>query len=144
MTTVLENKKHVRSDYLHLVCEFPLRPLRTKNDHAAAMKIYSRFAGRQNLSPGENDYIDALTRFIEDYEAKNVRSEILALTPLDALKHLMELHQMNTVDLGYVVGSRGLASEILNGKRGISRLVARKLSEKFAVQPNLFFRIEET
>jgi HTH-type transcriptional regulator/antitoxin HigA len=143
MSAVLEKKWRVREDYLALVCEFPLRPIRSKKDHAAAMRVYARFAGRDDLSAGENDYVDALIHFIEDYEHKHERTEMLAMTPLEVLQHLMELHAMNTVDLGYVVGSRGLASEILNGKRGISKLVARKLCEKFAVNSELFIRIEE-
>jgi HTH-type transcriptional regulator / antitoxin HigA len=143
MKAVLEKKPRAGRDYLELVCEFPLRLIRSKKDHAEALRVYGRFAGREDLSAGENDYVDALVHFMEDYEARHERSKMLAMTPLEALQHLMELNERNTVDLGVAVGSRGLASEILNGKRGISRQVARKLAERFAVKAELFLRVDE-
>jgi HTH-type transcriptional regulator / antitoxin HigA len=63
---------------------------------------------------------------------------MLKMTPLEVLKYLMEQNDLSTTDLGYAVGSRGLASEILNGKRGLSKLIIQKLSVKFSVDPGLF------
>jgi HTH-type transcriptional regulator/antitoxin HigA len=50
----------------------------------------------------------------------------------------MEENEMSTTDLGYVLGSRGLASEVLNGNRGLSKTLIRKLADKFGVDPGLF------
>src|SRR4051794_3548150 len=112
-------RKAVPADYLKLVKEFPLRPLRNKSEHDGAMRIYSRFAGREALTPGQDDYIDALTHFIAEYEGRAHR-HVLKLTPIEALRFLMEENEMNTTALGAVVGSRGLASDLLHGNRGFS------------------------
>jgi antitoxin component HigA of HigAB toxin-antitoxin module len=50
----------------------------------------------------------------------------------------MEENEMNTSDLGYILGSRGLASEVLSGKRGLSKALIRRLSERFHLDPRLF------
>ena len=50
----------------------------------------------------------------------------------------MASNNMNTTDLGYVLGTRGLASEVLNGKRGLSKALMMKLARRFAVAPALF------
>ena len=62
------------------------------------------------------------------------------LKPIELLKHLMEENNMNTSELGYVLGSRGLASEVLNGKRGLSKTLIAKLSRRFGVDPVLFLQ----
>ena len=42
-------------------------------------------------------------------------------------------------DLVSVFGSQGIASEVLNGKRDISKAIAKALGEFFHVSPALFF-----
>ncbi len=130
-------------DYLELIYEFPLRPIKTKAEHEQAMELYSRYAGRGDLSAGQNDYFDALTHFIEEYERRTSKMAQLKMSPIEVLKHLMEENTMSTTDLGYVVGSRGLASELLNEKRGFSRAIVQKLSQKFSVSAELFYRVGE-
>ena len=131
-------RRATAGDYLELVREFPLRPLKNKVEHEAAMRMYAKFAGRERLTSGENDYVDALTHFIGEYEQRAHRGAMFKMTPLEVLKYLMEQNDMRTTDLGYAVGSRGLASEMLNGKRGLSKMIIQKLSVKFSVDPGLF------
>jgi HTH-type transcriptional regulator/antitoxin HigA len=45
---------------------------------------------------------------------------------------------MHAKDLGPVLGSKGITSEVLNGKRGISKEMARKLGETLHVSPAIF------
>jgi len=142
MKATTTRKSGVREDYLKLVREFPLRPLRGKADHAGAMQMYARFAGREDLTPGENDYVDALALFIGEYEEREHRIEMMRMSPLRVLEYLLEENGMSTTDLGEVVGSRGLASEIRNGKRGLSRVVIQKLVNRFHVGAELFFRVD--
>jgi HTH-type transcriptional regulator/antitoxin HigA len=128
----------VADDYLDLVKELPLRPIKSKREHAAAQAILDRLIGRSNLTKGQRDYLDALVHFVTDYEQANFTSRLDKLKPLELLKHLLEENEMNTTDLGYILGSRGLASEVLNGNRGLSKTLIKKLSARFAVDPALF------
>jgi len=141
MTTVTSHSQRslaAAEDYLELVRRFPLRPLRAKAEHKAAIALLSGLVGREGLTAGESDYVDALAHFVEAYERATAESVPPTMSPLEALRQLMDQNDMNTTDLGYVVGSCGLASEILNGKRGLSKAVIRRLAERFRVSPALF------
>src|SRR5437016_939723 len=104
-------------DYLDLVKEFPLRPLKGRREYLAARSILDRMIGREDLTKGQREYLSALVRFVEEFERQQAFFQMERLPPLQLLKHLMEENDMNTSDLGYILGSRGLASEVLNGKR---------------------------
>ena len=125
--------------YLNLVRQFPLRPIRGKRDLDRAMKIAGHLAtyDEGTLPPGEQDYLDALTVFIEDYQRRHPVN-MPEVTPLAMLKHLMEQHVMNVTELGRIIGSQSNASLILSGKRAISKRVMGLLSERFGVARGVF------
>ena len=54
------------------------------------------------------------------------------------LRSLMEERGLRQRDLLEVFGSRGIASEVVSGKRAISKAQARKLAEPFHVPADLF------
>jgi len=54
------------------------------------------------------------------------------------LRHLMEARSLTHKDVWPLFGSKGIASEVLNGKRAISKVQARKLAEFFHVSADLF------
>lgn len=125
--------------YLELIRQFLLRPIHTKRSLDKAMKLAGHLAtyDEGTLSPGEQDYLDALTVLIEDYQRRHT-AEPIDVTPLAMLKHLMDEHSMNITDLGRVIGSQSNASLILSGQRSISKRVMRLLSEHFGVSPAVF------
>ena len=137
-TATKKAKRAIDSDYLKLIRELPLRPIRSARDHAAAQAILDRLIGRDDLTKGQLDYLEGLVRFVEEYEREQHLGQFETLSPLDLLKHLMEENGMNTSDLGDVLGSRGLASEVLSGKRGLSKTLIRRLAERFGLPPSLF------
>jgi HTH-type transcriptional regulator/antitoxin HigA len=128
----------VGNDYLKLVKRFPIRPLQSKEEYLAAGEILDELIGREDLTDGQRDYIAALVRFVEEYDKNHARKEMEKRTPLEILKHLMEENELSTTDLGHVLGSRGLASEVLNGKRGLSKMLMAKLGDYFGVDAALF------
>lgn len=58
--------------------------------------------------------------------------------PLDALKELMENRGLRQRDLLPAFGSGSVTSDVLTGKRKISKQHARKLAEFFSVPAGLF------
>ncbi len=56
---------------------------------------------------------------------------------MQALKFLMEQHGIKQNDL-HEIGSQGVVSEILTGKRDINIRQVRALSERFGVSPATF------
>lgn len=58
-------------------------------------------------------------------------------TGIDALKFLMEQHGLKQCDLTEV-GSQGVVSEVLAGKRDLNVRQVRSLSERFGVSAAIF------
>jgi len=133
----------VEDDYLDLVRSFPLRPLRSATEFTAAGEVLDHYIGREDLTAGQRDYLAALVRFVEDYENEHRIAKLKRFAPLELIKHLMEENDLNTADLGQILGSRGLASEILNRNRGLSTALIGKLAARFKVEPGLFLDVAQ-
>jgi HTH-type transcriptional regulator / antitoxin HigA len=127
-------------DYLNLVRQFPLRPIRSVAQYTAAAAILDRLAVREegSLTEGEQDYFDALTTFVELYDDEHADVKPPS-DPKETLRSLMEHRQMTTSDLGKLFGnSKGVASEILSGKRAMSLKTINRLAAHFRVPPAVF------
>ncbi|MGB5714686.1 MAG: helix-turn-helix domain-containing protein, partial [Waterburya sp.] len=59
-------------------------------------------------------------------------------TPHSMLLYLMEASGIKQESLVGVIGSRGVVSEVINGKRSISKAQAKALAEFFSVDVGLF------
>ena len=60
------------------------------------------------------------------------------MPPYEMLAYLMETSGRAAKDLLPVFGTRGRVSEVLNGKRSISKEQAKKLASLFKVSVDLF------
>ena len=58
--------------------------------------------------------------------------------PVEILRDLMERNGLKAIDLIDVLGSRGKVSEILSGKRAISKEQAKRLGERFNISAAAF------
>ena len=125
-------------DYLRLVRRFPLRPLRNDREYDIAASILDELVLRDDLSRGEDDYMDALATFVEAYDARHFPIDARQVKPLDMLGFLMEQNEMTSVELGKLLGSRSAASMILSGKRSMSKNQIRKLAARFKVDASVF------
>ena len=90
----------------------------------------------ENLSAEEEKLLKLLARLIEDFEQRYYRPS--EAEPLEVLHHLMEARGVKQSRLWELFGSKGIASEVLNGKRGISKTHARALANYFHVPVDLF------
>jgi HTH-type transcriptional regulator / antitoxin HigA len=88
------------------------------------------------LSPEERAYAGLLTVLIEAFEDANYALE--GSTPHSRLRSLMEERGLRQRDLLEVFGSRGIASEVVSGKREISKAQAKALAAIFHVPADLF------
>ncbi len=78
---------------------------------------------------------DNLATLIEAYETKHY--PIPDAPPADILRYLMEAQDLKQNDLPEL-GSQGVVSEILNGKRQLNLRQIKVLSERFGVSPETF------
>lgn len=79
--------------------------------------------------------LDTLGTLIEAYEEEH--HPIPEANGSDVLRFLMDEHGLTQSDLPEV-GSQGVVSEILNGKRELNVRQIRKLAERFHVSPAAF------
>lgn len=79
--------------------------------------------------------LDMVGDIIHKYEIENIPEP--AATPVESLKYLMEEHGLKQKDL-VEIGSPGVVSEVLNGKRTLNVRQIKSLSEKFGVRSDLF------
>ena len=91
---------------------------------------------RHSLSAEEEALAELLARLISDYEDR--RFPIPQAPPHQVLQFLMEQPGLRQADLAPIVGSRSQVSDILSGKRGISKAAAKKLAAFFRVSAELF------
>ncbi|MGH9837069.1 MAG: helix-turn-helix domain-containing protein [Blastocatellia bacterium] len=89
-----------------------------------------------NLTLEEDRLLDLLSALVERYEDET--EDFPVSPPHRVLQFLMEQNDLQQADLVKIFGSSGRASEVVNGKRGISRLQAKALGEFFKVSPELF------
>ena len=80
--------------------------------------------------------LDILGILIEAYD--NEHYALPDCSGIDALVYLMEEHSLSQSDLPEI-GSQGVVSEILNGKRKLNVRQIRVLAERFQVSPATFF-----
>jgi HTH-type transcriptional regulator/antitoxin HigA len=80
---------------------------------------------------------DLFTLLIEGYEEKHY--QLPKSSPLAMLRFLMEQHGLKQKDLVDIFGTPSIVSEVLNGKRELSKEHIRRLSARFHLSPELFF-----
>jgi HTH-type transcriptional regulator / antitoxin HigA len=91
----------------------------------------------ESISPAQERLLGLLVNLIESFEDRHY--QIKSATPLEILTELVNDRGLKQKDLLPVFGSQGVASEVLNGKRGISKTQAKALGEFFKVSPSIFF-----
>jgi len=79
--------------------------------------------------------MEVIGNLIESYE--NSQEYIKDSEPISVLKELMGQHGLTQKDL-VEVGSQGVVSEILNGKRELNVRQIRSLATRFSVSPAVF------
>lgn len=124
-------------DYRRLRTLVPLGTLRTKKDYARAVEMLDAIldeVGEDEKHPMA-ELADAISVFIEKYEAEHV--PIPAAKPAAVLKFLMREHDLRQSDLTEI-GSQGVVSEVLAGKRELNARQIKRLAKRFNVSPTVF------
>ncbi|MFN3323399.1 MAG: type II toxin-antitoxin system HigA family antitoxin [Bryobacteraceae bacterium] len=124
--------------YGRLLAKAVPRVIRTEGENERALAIVESLMekGEKNLTPEEDELLDLLVDLIHDFEEKAY--PIPKSEPHKMVAFLLEQRGLAPKDLWPVLGSKSRVSEILAGKRSISKDQARKLAEFFHVGADLF------
>ncbi|MFC5345934.1 type II toxin-antitoxin system HigA family antitoxin [Brevundimonas staleyi] len=114
-----------------------LKPIRTEADHEAAMEEVAALWGAVSDTP-EGDRLDVLVTLIDAWEAANIPMD--PPDPIDAILFRMEQQGLTRKDLEGVIGTRTRIAEVLNGKRGLSIEMIRRLHEQLGIPAEVLIR----
>lgn len=115
----------------------PLHPIRAESDYDAAVRAMNMLldAGAGNESHPLANLVATLGELIGDYEEQHhARPEV---SGVDMLKFLMEQHGLTQSDLPEV-GTQGVVSEILRGKRELNLRQVKGLKARFGISADAF------
>lgn len=114
-----------------------LRPIRTKREHAAALKEIERLWNSPEDSR-EGETLEVLLLLVQAYEAKHF--PMPDPDPVDLLNHVMESRGLSRKDLEPFIGTRARVTEILNRTRPLTLEMIRRLSEGLGLPASLLVR----
>jgi HTH-type transcriptional regulator / antitoxin HigA len=125
--------------YARLLAKAVPQVITTKAEHERALNLAESLLerGERNLSREEDALLDLLTQLIRDYEA-TVYPPHERSKPHEMLTFLLEQRGLRPSALWPVLQSKSHLSEILAGKRGISKTQAKRLAAFFGVSAALF------
>lgn len=134
LTVAIDEKRYAR-----LLVKATPRVIRTEaeNDRALAIVESLMEKGERYLTPEEGELLDLLANLIRNYEAE-ARLPRQKSKPHEMVAFLLEQRGLAPKDLWPVVGSKSRVSEILAGKRSITKKQAKRLAEFFHVGVGLF------
>lgn len=114
-----------------------VKPIRSAEDHEAAMAEVERLWGSKSGTP-DGDRLDVLATLIDAWEADHFPMD--PPDPVDAIRFRMEQQGLTRRDLEDILGTRGRVAEVLNGKRALSIAMIRRLNEKLGISADVLIR----
>ena len=124
------------SDYTQLLAKYQPKVIETEAENDLAIASATELEHKPNRTPGEDTILELLVTLIEKFEDEQY--PIPQGMPHSMLLHLMDAGGIKQENLVGVIGSRGVVSEVVNGKRSISKAQAKALAEFFSVDVGLF------
>jgi HTH-type transcriptional regulator/antitoxin HigA len=114
-----------------------LQPARTEAEYEALVEALDAVldAGGADESHPMARLADYLGDLVAQWEERDLMPD--SATPLEVLRFLMAQHGLKQVDLPEI-GSQGVVSEIMHGKRTLNLRQARALAERFGVSAQVF------
>jgi HTH-type transcriptional regulator / antitoxin HigA len=106
-----------------------------ENDRMLAL-VEQLMAKGDGLTPEEGELLSLLGKLIVDFEEEFYHLD--DAKPHEVLQELMAARGLKQGDLLQIFGSKGRASEVINGKRAISKAQAKALADFFHVSAELF------
>ncbi|BAZ27833.1 hypothetical protein NIES4074_02610 [Cylindrospermum sp. NIES-4074] len=126
-----------KPEYTRLLAETSPRVIDTETEHKRLLNEVDKLMDLgENLTVEQAEILLLLVTLIEQYEDKHY--QLKAATPLEILQELMSARGLKQKDMVEVFGSKGITSEVINGKRSISKNQAKALGTFFHVSPALF------
>jgi HTH-type transcriptional regulator/antitoxin HigA len=132
-TLTVDPKKYAR-----LANRIVVKAIETEEeyDHMVAAVERLMDKGASHLSPEEAALLETMAILLQAYDDRH--HPLPSVAPNEMLAYLMETSGRTAKELLPVFGTRGRVSEVLSGKRSISKEQAKRLASMFKVTVDLF------
>jgi HTH-type transcriptional regulator/antitoxin HigA len=124
------------AEYGHLLSQAHPARIESEVENERVLALVLELTRKTDLSAEEETLLELLLLLVEDFEERTYK--LKESTPDQVLRELLRARGMAPKDLWDVFGSKGIVSEVLRGKRGISKEKAKVLSKMFHVPVDLF------
>lgn len=104
---------------------FKFKIIKDESDYDIASELLDELMDKDELSHDEREEMELIAYLIEEYEEKAYPTELPS--PIAAIKFRMEQMNLKQNDLIPYIGSKGVVSNILNGKRPLTLKMIRSL-----------------
>lgn len=128
--------------YAQLLTRALPQVIHTEEENERCVRTLEALHDRERLTTEEERLAELLTLLVEDFEDRQY--PLRPADPIQAVRELMDANGLKQADLLDVFGSASVASEVLRGKRGLSKVHMCKLAERFHVLPELFLPVRAT
>jgi len=111
--------------------------IRSEEENDRMLALVGQLMAKGNeLTPEEGELLRLLGKLIADFEEEFYHLD--DAEPHEVLQELIAARGLKQGDLLQIFGSKGRASEVINGKRAISKAQAKALADFFHVSAELF------
>ena len=125
--------------YKQLVHERAPHVIHTEDDYEKYLKEIEQLMLRDRTA-AEDELYQLLCLLVEQYEREHYQVFPVA-SPSEILRELMLANNTPQSALAELLGSKGLASMALSGKRAISKKQAKQLGDFFHIDPKIFIEL---
>lgn len=124
--------------YGRLLAKFTPKIIETEAENDAALAIVETLMekGDAGRNAEEDALLALLVSLISQFE--ETAYPLPEVSPIELVRYLMEHNDLKAIDLAPILGSRAKVSEVLSGKRSISKEQAKRLGDRFKVSPAAF------
>jgi HTH-type transcriptional regulator/antitoxin HigA len=126
-----------RDEYVRLLQSLPPVKIRTPEQAEATERQVEALLARPALSAAERAYVDLLSDLLADWEGATV--EIPDVHGAALVRALLEERGLRQKDLVGVFATASVVSEVLAGRRELTRKQIEGLARFFKVSPAAFF-----
>ena len=128
-----------REQYKELLIKYQPKVIETEEEYRQALTVVEYFVFKKDRTLEEIALYDLAIILVTNYESKTCpMDDWRTQSSTEMLQYLLDTSGKRQSDLVGIIGSSGIVSEVVNGKRAISKSQAKKLGEIFKVSPSLF------
>jgi len=128
--------------YDSLLLKYKPRPIRNDREYSRVLRHVEELIGRHGPTPprAEGELIAVLSTLIESYEVEVAPRR--KPTSAETLEHLIESKQVTRAEVARATGiPRSTITNVLSGRRQISKENVTRLATYFLVEPSVFLPV---